>query len=139
MKYRGQAVAQTSVVPIRWMRPTYRLPTLTAEEDKPGALGVQVLIFPPYESPGATPVQAVFYGRRCTEEPDFYIWGRPIPRVEWWAEMPKPAAGDCRICAGCGQEIRRLNSESKYCNRACRQRAALARARERKTKKEKAL
>lgn len=55
---------------------------------KPGTFGVQVLIWPPYETEGTSEAYIAFYGCRCTDEANFYLHGHVIDVTHW---MPLPA------------------------------------------------
>lgn len=128
MKQKGSEVALTSVVPVRWFNSAYRLPTLTPEQSKPGSLGKQVLVYPPFADAGCVPMHVAFYGARCTDEPTFYLYGRPFD-AKWWADVPTPEPNACRICLTCGRALRRLNSRADYCTKRCRAIAARRRIR----------
>lgn len=60
---------------------------------KPNSFGVQVQIYPPLKQEGYSDVHVAFYGCRATDEPNFYIYGRVIDDVQFWAcLLPPPIA-----------------------------------------------
>lgn len=74
-----------------WISVKDRLPTLEARHRPVGSLGVQVQIWPPFKSPGAADAHFAFYGKRVTNKPEFYLYGRTI-HVTHWMPLPEPPA-----------------------------------------------
>lgn len=68
-----------------WISVADRLPKCPRQ---PGAMGVEVLVYPRAAGGEAT----AFYGRRVTAEPMFYRYGAVVCNVTHW--MPLPAAPD---------------------------------------------
>jgi len=69
-----------------WISVEDRLPECNL---KPNSFGVQVIINPPFEEDGCSPVYTAFYGCRVTDNPSFYIFGRLIDVTEW-QPLPSP-------------------------------------------------
>lgn len=72
---------------MEWISVRDRKPKLTKAQREPRSFGVQVRIWPPFETPGEAPSDTAFYGCRQTDEPNFYLYGRVIDVTHW---MPLP-------------------------------------------------
>lgn len=53
----------------------------------PNSFGSQVLVYPPYDRDGYSPMSVAFYGCRQTDEPNFYLFGKVFNPTHW---MPLP-------------------------------------------------
>lgn len=72
-----------------WISVIDRRPELTAAQRKPNAFGVAVLIWPQYHPEGTSLTPFAYYGRRHSDTPEFYIYGRVID-VTHWMPLPEP-------------------------------------------------
>ncbi len=72
----------------QWISVKDRLPEC---DMTPNSFGVQVLVWPPFESDGCSPMRIAFYGCRQTDEPNFYLFGRVFDPTHWMPTPPAPA------------------------------------------------
>ncbi len=70
----------------QWISVKDRLPEC---DMTPNSFGVQVLVWPPFESDGCSSMRVAFYGCRQTDKPNFYLFGRVFDPTHW---MPLPKA-----------------------------------------------
>lgn len=79
----AKAAPVAAAVPVAggWISVDDRLPEC---DMKPGALGVEVLIYPQFERGEHT----AFFGCRCTDYPSFYKHGVTLGAVTHWQPIP---------------------------------------------------
>lgn len=72
---------------VAWRSTSQDLPKCSREPD---SHGVQVLIWPHYDSGDGVAVSPIaFYGRRVTDRPMFYLYGALLhPQPTHWAPLP---------------------------------------------------
>ena len=84
MTKRAAAIGWEPNNKVRWHRIEDAKPRCSSEPD---SFGVQVLIWPAHREYGASPSPIAFYGKRVTDEPNFYLRGAVIYPTHW-AHLP---------------------------------------------------